>query len=134
MDTTTTTENSGYHGSVHEGTLPGYQTLTSTLHQSPDDSISAIGVRPILLPSSCESPMSLPAFSPPTNPFLGDHRNETYQHQSFSSVSSFNNETIPLATESSGTSDLNLQEFSVEMAVTSSEDDGKNRIDYIFNT
>lgn len=122
----TTTDSAGYnYANGCGGSLPCYQSLTSTLQQNQDDSGGA-GVRPYSLPSSCESPMSLPAFSPPNQTFLGHH--DHYQQQPFSGTNVFHDEVPPITSSiSSAIDDFNLDEdFSLDLAgAASSEDDGK---------
>ncbi len=126
-----TAENAGYNYG-NGGSLPCYQSLTSTLQQPQEDSGGGeTGVRPFSLPSSCESPMSLPAFSPPTNQsFMGHHSH--YQQQPFSGTNLFhamNDEVPPITSSGSSAMDeFNLdEEFSLDLAgAASSEDDGNN--------
>lgn len=122
-----TADTVGYnYGNGCGGSLPCYQTLTSTLQQPGDDSGGG-GVRPYSLPSSCESPMSLPAFSPPTNQsFLGHQNPNHYHQQPYLGTNLFQDEVPPTSAVSASIEDFNLDEqFSLDIAgAASSEDDG----------
>lgn len=121
-----TVESAGYnYGNGCGGSLPCYQSLTSALQQ-PQDSSGGVetGSRPFSLPSSCESPMSLPAFSPPTNQSFIHHNPSHYQQQPFPGTNLFHEE-IPQITSSgsSAMDEFNLdEEFSLDLA--GSDDDG----------
>lgn len=130
MDNATpnTTDSAGYnYANGCGGSLPCYQSLTSTLQQSHDDSVCGVaGTRPFSLPSSCESPMSLPAFSPPTNQsFIGHHNH--YQQQPCSGINLFHDDVPPItSTISSAIEDFNLDEdFSLDLVGAASSEDGK---------
>ncbi|KZS18810.1 Homeobox MOX-1-like protein [Daphnia magna] len=128
MDNATpnTTDSAGYnYANGCGGSLPCYQSLTSTLQQSHDDSVCGVaGTRPFSLPSSCESPMSLPAFSPPTNQsFIGHHNH--YQQQPCSGINLFHDDVPPItSTISSAIEDFNLDEdFSLDLVGAASSED-----------
>lgn len=125
----TTADSVGYnYGNGCGGSLPCYQTLTSTLQQPGDDSGGG-GGRSYSLPSSCESPMSLPAFSPPTNQSFFGHQNINHFHQqAYLGTNLFQDEVQSIATAAPASiEDFNLDEqFSLDIAGTaSSEDDGE---------
>lgn len=123
-----TTDSVGYnYANGCGGSLPCYQSLTSTLQQPHDDSSGgAAGIRPFSLPSSCESPMSLPAFSPPSNQSFVGHHNH-YHQQQCSGVNLFHDDMPPLIPAiSSAIEDFNLdEEFSLDLAGAASSEDGK---------
>lgn len=108
--------------------IPNYHSLSAT-QQPRDDFNSGIGggFRGFPLPSSCESPMSLPTFSPPAphQPFMA-HHHHLYQHQPLPAFSS------PMLSEDcaptlASTTNLNIEdEFSLELTGAASSDEGKS--------
>lgn len=107
--------------------LPCYQSLASTLQQPHDDTGGGGGFSPFSLPSSCDSPMSLPASSPITNqPFLGIQNNNGHYHQQLVMPGNlFQNEPqtsnqIPL----NHGFDMEV-EFSLDLPHDASSDDGR---------
>jgi hypothetical protein len=79
--------------------------------------------------------MSLPAFSPPNQTFLGHH--DHYQQQPFTGTNVFHDEVPPITSSiSSAIDDFNLDEdFSLDLAgAASSEDDGMYLIEFRIQT
>ena len=80
--TSNVNESSFNYGNACGGSLPCYQSLTSALQQPQE--VSSPTRSSYSLPSSCESPMSLPAFSPPTaqpTAYLAHHHHHQHYHQ-----------------------------------------------------
>lgn len=105
--------------------LSNYHSFSAT-QQSRDDCSSGIGngFRGFSLPSSCESPMSLPTFSPPApQPFMA-HHHHLYQHQPLTAFS--NSLLSDGATPATGAGhNLNLEDdFSLELTGAGSSDEG----------
>jgi len=136
----TVNENSYNYGNGCGGSLPCYHSLTSALQQPQEDSSgSSIQTKaPYTLPSSCESPMSLPAFSPPTAQYLHHQHYHHQQHQQTfqqftNSGNLFQEDIHHVPTSGNSTlEDFNIdEEFSLDLGGAASSDDDGNTINLI---
>lgn len=132
----TVNENSYNYGNGCGGSLPCYQSLTSALQQ-PQENSSGYSITPgaqtrapYTLPSSCESPMSLPAFSPPTAQYLHHqhyhhHQQQQQTFQQFSNSGNlFQEENHHAPTSGNSLEDFNIdEEFSLDLGGAASSDE-----------
>ena len=114
-----------YYCNTSGPSISNYHNFNAT-QQPRDDCNSGIGsgFRGFSLPSSCESPMSLPTFSPPApQPFMPSHHH-LYQHQPQTAFS--NPLSSDDATPATGAGhSLSLEDdFSLELTGAGSSDEG----------
>lgn len=107
---------------------PCYQSLASHPHQEDPSNMGGGSSRVVFsLPSSCESPMSLPAFSPQNHPQQSYLAHHPYHHQSTFPGGLFQNDNIQQQVMGGNENDFSVNEqfpLDLDNGINSSEDDG----------